>query len=328
MKINRTSEENRMPEWAFTNKETNSFADKDAVSMESMDRVAKMKDQIGDDDMVLEKDLIEKCASSKTAYFYNNAWSNSSKSELKEYAVVCGMDMSKFKSVDPMKFSSRVASVQTQMVKTASATIQLSDPFKIDEKLASSRDKLSSRDKKGEWQPEVGKEAKLAEKPSMSGIVPVRGGEDTNKNSYSQVARGQNSISDPKAIETLAESADEDTGARLRRENQAKVDSRKSKHDEWQREKIEAMEKKDILPNRHVFPTEVMNAQPGIKGEIFDFDSVPKNTEGEKIKSANDERRKAIRGEEKSKHEFSVQGNPVRGISDIFSEELKKSLGK
>lgn len=324
MKINRTSDDNRMPEWAFENKETNTFADKDAVSIENIKRIAGMKNEITEDDMVLEKDTIEKCATTKTPYFYNESWTNSIKSELKEYAMACGMNMDMFKSVCPLKFAVKTAGVK-QMIKTAS-TIVLSDPFKIDEKLASSRDMVSSRDKKGEWKPEVKKQSELADRPSMSGIVPSRGSDDITKNPESRVAKGQNSISEPDAIEKLSESTEEDTGARLKRENKEKVDSRKTKHQEWEREKIEAMEKKDILPNRHVFPTEVMNAQPGIKGEIFDFDSVPEKTKGEQIKGANVERKEAIRGKEKQKHEFVTSKSPTRTISEDFANELEKHL--
>lgn len=327
MKISRTSEDHKIPEWALENKETKDFADKDAVSLESIERVAKMKDEITSDELVVEKEIVEKCASSKSHYFYNDCWSKEAKQELKEYAIACNMDMSKFKSVDTIGFNNKYAGTK-QMIKTASTTIQLGDPFKIDEKLASSRDRVSSRDKSGEWKANVSKELKLSEKPSMSGIVPVRGGEDYNANSEPKVARGQNSIMNPSAIETLAESSEEDTGKRLRRENEERSNSRKEKLAAWEQEKIDEMVAKNILPSRHVFPTEVMNAQPGIRGKVLDLDSIPEKTEGEKIKEANIERKESIRGKEKEKHEFVTSRSPTREISDVFSQELKKALGK
>lgn len=314
------AKEAKMPEWAFTNKEINEFADKGAVSIEDMDRVAKMTDLISDDDMVLEKDRIDKCASSNSSYFYNMSWPNKAKSELKEYAMACGMDMDKFKAVELSKFVHKAASFEAPMVKTASA-ICLSDPFKIDEN-------ISNAHEKSKWSPELKGASKLSDKPSMNGIVPIRGGEDCNANSESKVAPGQNSISNPGAIQALAESVEEDTGARLRRENEEKVNQRRVDHDGWEKEKIEAMEMKNILPNRSVFPTESMNAQPGIKGEVFDFDSVPEQTDGEKIKQANVDRKEAIRGKEKSKHDFISERSPVRGISDTFAEELKKHMSE
>lgn len=315
------SEENQMPEWTMVNKETNEFADKNAVSLEDMDRVAKMTDLISDDDLVVEKERIDKCSSSKSSYFYNMSWPDSAKAELKEYAMACGMNSDKFKAVDPSKFIQKSASVEASMVKTASATITLADPFKIDAN-------ISKAHEKSKWVPELKGASKLSECPTMSGIVPVRGGEDYNANSESKVAKGQNSISNPNAIQSLAESQEEDTGARLKRENKEKAESRKAEHSNWQKEKIDAMELKNILPNRSVFPTEVMNAQPGIRGEIFDFASVPEKTEGEKIKQANIDRKEVIRGKEKQKHDFITEKSPVRGISDAFAEELKKHLSE
>ena len=49
---------------------------------------------------------------------------------------------------------------------------------------------------------------------------------------------------------------------------------------------------------------------------------------GEKIKDANVERKIAIRGEEKQKHEFMPSKSPSRGISDDFAVELEKYLKK
>lgn len=44
------------------------------------------------------------------------------------------------------------------------------------------------------------------------------------------------------------------------------------------------------------------------------------------ISEANEDRRKEIQGEDKEEHEFELQKNPARQISDTFGEELKKYL--
>lgn len=319
MKINRASEEMLTPDWAFS-KETKEFFTKETVNSEELNRLANLSSDISDEDIVSEKEKIEICASSKTPYHYNTNWNNDVKSELKEYASVCGLDETKFKAINPSKI---VASTETKMVKTASveAPKLVIDAFKIDEKIANGY-------QKGKWEQEVKKAEKLNQKPSMTGIVPVRGGEDYFTNSESKVAKGQNSITDPDAIGKLAKSLEEDTGARLRKENKIKEEARKVNHANWQTDKIEAMDKKDILQTRRVFPTECLNAQPGIRGEVFDFTSVPEKTVGEGIKSANEKYRKSIKGDTKAKHEFDVAKNPTREISDVFSGELAKFLKK
>lgn len=320
MKINRMAEENQIPNWALNGKGSEYF-EKETMKIDDINKIATAS-ELSEADLVIEKDKIEQCASSNSIYHYSMSWSSSVRSELKEYAMVCGMNMAKFKGVNPSAISHIEAS-SNNMVKTASASsnIVLSDPFKLDEKIANVHEK-------SKWSPEVTKEAKLSDKPAMSGIVPIRGGEDYLSNTDAKVARGQNSISDPDAISKLAESTIEDNGARLRRQNLEKEEAKKTRHDEWQQEKIASMEGKEILPNRYVFPTESMNAQPGIKGEVFDFSKIPDKTEGEKIRESNEARRKEIRGEEKDKYEFKLERSANRGISDTFADELKKHLNQ
>jgi hypothetical protein len=321
MKINRIAEEKTAPEWVFDNEQASEYIDHKTLKAEEVNTILKMSSNISEDDIVMEKDKIEKCASSNSTYYYNTGWSPSVKAELKEYASVCKMNMSNFKAIEPSSLTS-IAS-DSKMVKTASVAeaprLVLSDPFKLDEKIASGFEKTK-------WVPELKDASKLADRPTMSGIIPVRGGEDYFANSESKVAMGQNSISNPKAIETLAESTVEDTGARLRRENKEKESSKKTRHEDWQKEKVEAMVGKEILPKRYIFPTECLNAQPGIKGEVFDYSKLPEKTAGEQIHGQNEDRRKAIRGEDKSKYEFAVAKNPTRSISEDFGSELAKHL--
>ena len=315
------AEENMAPEWVFDNKQATEYLDKKTLHANDINDILKMSSNISDEEIVMEKEKVEKCASSNSAYYYNAAWPTQIKSELKEYAAICNMDMSKFKAINPTDFADKVVTAkdETKMTKTASTTLVLSDPFKLDEKLAGGHTKTK-------WHPELKNASKLEDKPAMNGIVPVRGGEDYFANSESKVAKNQNSISDPNAIDRMAKSEVEDTGARLRRENLEKENAKKTKHEEWQKEKIEAMAGKDILPNRYVFPTECLNAQPGIRGEVFDYSKLPEKTAGEQIKEQNNERREQIQGKEKGKYEFNIAKSPTRSISEDFSSELAKYL--
>jgi hypothetical protein len=200
-------------------------------------------------------------------------------------------------------------------------TAMLNDPFKLDEKAD------TSHMDKANWE-DVQRQSSLNDKPAMMGSVrPIRGGEDYNANPFSQTARGQNSIDNPDAIKALAESEEEDTGARLRKENEQKEEAKKAEHERWQKDKIASMEDSDIIPKGNIFPTESMTAQPGLKEDVFNFD-VPDKTEGEKIAEANEERRKAIQGEDKEQHEFELKTSPKAEISDTFADALKKALRK
>ena len=113
-----------------------------------------------------------------------------------------------------------------------------------------------------------------------------------------------------------------------KRQNEEKAAGRETHHKEWEQEKIDAMEKSEIIPKGNVFPTEAMNAQPGIRGDVFDFDNIPEKTAGEQISDRNEEHRKEIQGNDKEEHEFTMKSATVRGISDTFSSELEKALKK
>lgn len=325
MKINRVAEEKITPEWIFENKDAVNHIDKNTLKANDVESILKMASTLSEEDIIIEKDKIEKCASNNSPYYYNANWTPKIKSELKEYAQVCGINSPNFKAIEPKAIESlsttHIAS-DNKMTRTASKVEQklvLNDPFKLDEKLAGSHEKTK-------WTPELQFATKLAEKPSMSGIIAVRGGEDYFANSESKVARGQNSITDPNAIDKLANDSKEDTGSRLKRENKEKEEQKKKRHETWQKEKVEAMKKNDAVPGRKVFPTESLNAQPGVKGEVFDYSKLPERTQGELLKEQNETRKKQIRGEDKPKHEFSIAKNPTLNISDDFSSELKKFL--
>ena len=323
MKINRMSEDKSAPSWFFEKLDDKSSFSDEYISPDSAQKISSSS--VSDNDLVSQRDEIEKCTKEGKSYHYNAKWSDKVKSELKEYALACGMNMDRFKAVRPENIDNIIsvhkeANMSPEETKKDSK-MALKDPFKIDE----INEKKSER---SDWQ-EIKKAKNLSDKPSMdSRVIPVRGGEDINKNSDPKVARGQNSIKDPDAIKREIESSPEDTGARLRRENKEKEASKKTNHQEWQKEKIKAMAGKEIIPNRKVFPTEVMNAQTGIKKEPFDYSDMPEKTDGEKLKESQVEHKKSIRGEDKKKHEFNIQSETKASVSDTFAEELKKHLKK
>ena len=334
MKINRMANEKLAPEWIFSS--SNKLANLDLITEEDMKNFESFPSKLMDKDIVNQRDRIEQCANASSVYHCNSKWDKKTISALKEYAIVCGMKDDKFKMVDPQQITDirtvqadsnksvakeiRKAELCVKASKSASEAVELimEDPFKLD--------KIAEIEKpKANWQNVEGQRS-LSEKPSMmtGAIKTVRGGEDYNANSNLNPAIGQNSITNPNAIENFVKSEVEDTGARLKRENQEKEAQKQTNHKAWEQEKVAAMKGSQIIPRGNVFPTEVMNAQPGIYTQI-DPKDLPERTMGESLAGMNADRKKSIRGESK-KHEFVPSRSAVRGISDTFADELLKQL--
>jgi len=330
MKINRVSLAEFAPDWVFEGSNTPEFSDSEYITSDTYNVIKSMPDSLDADALVIERDRIEACAKKGSLYHCSKSWDAQSRSALKEYAIVCGMDLTKFHTVSPEEVVEKYASSESRFDKQMDRGLGISkeeasmieDPFKLD--TAGDNDYM----KEASWE-DVKKPLTLNNRPSMmsNAIKPVRGGEDYFENSDIPVARGRNSINNPGAIEALAENEQEDTGARLKRENEERASQREANHESWEQGKVDAMEFNDIIPKGKVFPTEVMNAQPGIRGEVFDFDSIPEQSEGEKLAKANDDRRKLIQGEDAEAHEFMPRKAPVLSISDTFGAELAKHLG-
>ena len=321
MKINRMAEENKAPSWAFESQESQSQMDSKILLSKDVERLISLpvKGDLSEDQLVEERDVIEKCASSNKKYFYNVGWGDNIVNALKEYASVCGIDL---KSLQPLSFdyisNIKRLSSNDSIIKTASSEKSnlTVDAFKIDEKI-NALDKEESN-----WQ-EVRPSIKLNNKPSLisNTVRSLRGGEDYLANSIPQTARGQNSILDPNAIDNYVKDSKEDVGDKIIRENKQKMDQYKNRKAEWEKEIIEGNNSiVDMGSRGKVFVTESMNVQSGIKGDVFNYDVMPEKTVGETIKDINEERQK------NKKHTFETKGQSSASISDDFTESLKKYL--
>jgi len=338
MKINRVADEKLVPQWVIGHKSVSEIPSH--LSEKEFERISSMPVELPEDGMVSEREQIEVCASTGSIYHISSNWSNDTKSALKEYASVCGMDSSRFKEINPEAIVEDVGIIQSDIsnsraIKMAEnmvsdkKTLVLNDPFKLDVEAKSIKD--------DNWQ-SVKLQSKLDDKPSImtSAVKPVRGGEDYFTNPETKTARGQNSIGNADAIKTLAESAEEDTGARLRRENKERENQKVQKHQDWEKEKIEAMAGSEILPRGKVFPTELMNAQPGLSTPSsqmgvyakFDPKDIPEKTAGESIKEGNEQKRKSIQRDVTKTEWQEVKSSSQGTISDAFAAALKKNLGK
>jgi len=287
-----------------------------------------------------ECEKIEQCSSQGQSYACPCNWPPDVIQHLKEYASVCKVRMVLGGAQKPVI----QASMEPKMTKTANYESQTSRSFNsaVDDITA----KLSAvmgdpfhiveRTDMSHMQPaiweDVKPESKLSEKPNMKSlsITTLRGGENYHKHRKGDVAIGQNSIVAPDAIENLHNSDYQTEGEKLADSNQQRRLSREEAKAEWEREKIEAMPGHEILPRGKVFPTEVLNANTGIKPTVFrEPDSMPELTVGEQLRGINAQRRESI---QRPKSEDRSWEQPSRAattsISDVFAESLQKHLGK
>ena len=335
MKIFKMADEQKIPTWS----EQAEIISSKPVPVENIRLNTTASDQVNEDIVSEECNLIEICASKDQSYYCNASWDKTTISHLREYATACGMRKDNFKLAHSSEVKKVQANTQT-LIKTASVATQedpnaklklaLGDPFKLDQKFASEEPKTN-------WQT-ITKEAKMKEIPSIANgvVVPVRGGENYNKNSDINPAKNQNSITNPDAIKTLAETQEQDTGLRLRAERLAREEERTIQQREHENEIVNSMVFKDIVPRGKVFPTECLNAQNGLSSPSsergvyakFDKDSIPDRTAGEKIKDSNVEYKKSIQRERLVDDPMEMSREATRTVSDVLANELKKALKK
>lgn len=337
MKINKVSDEKVAPTWAFGSKSLDNYEKTEAVSRKEIERlnIADPK-KITETILSKECDAIEKCATSGKTYHFNSSWDSKDINHLKEFASVCGMDANKVKGVDPKALLKEIGEIERQastsyMIKTASKVepLVLKDPFHLDERTN------TSHMEREDWQ-KIAKQSNLSEAPSIGAgtIKALRGGENYFTNADSKNAINQNSITNPDAIKEFAESTKIDNGARLKQEKAEREIAKKTNAKEWEKSIVEAMPKKDVIAKGSVFQTETMNPQSGLNkpssqmGVYADFkvEDVPTLTEGEKLKSSQDERKKSIQRPQVEKEEFHTSSSSVNKVSDTFADELKKYL--
>ena len=329
MNIFKVADEKAIPSWFVEEEDQDKSAPIEEV--ESINIAEEVDDTV----LVEECDRIEACSSNGKIYHYNSNWAANTVRHLREYAIACGMDLDKFKGFDPSNLKKEAQA--EPMIKTAQASPEatalinvMGDPFHIEERSDTSHMEPAN------WE-SIKKQENLTDAPmSMGDVIAIRGGENYFLNSDVNPAANQNSITNPNAIGELAESSVDDTGVRLRKEQEAKEAQKEANHAEWQQEKIAEMSQGDIIPKGTVFPTETLNAhtglnrpssQSGVYG-TFDPTSIPEKTAGEQIAEKNEERKASIqRPKVEDNWEKPCKQNS-RSISDSFGNSLAELLKK
>jgi hypothetical protein len=329
MNIARVADEKSAPSW---------FAavapEVESCNVEEVERINVAK-EVNDIVLAQECDRIEACSSNGSKYHYNSKWDDATVSHLKEYAKACGMKSENIRGFNPENITA-IASTKEPFVRTAQVACEeeislkdiWKDPFNIEE-----RSNTSYMDA-ANW--ETVTKQNVIDKIATTGgnVVPLRGDDNYFLNSDVNPAINQNSITNPYAIEQLAKSTEDDTGVRLKKEIAAKEAQKLKNHSDWQKEKIAAMDKLDIVSKGTVFPTESLNASTGLNKPSsqmgvyakFDPSSIPEKTKGESLASINAKHKESIQRPKVENDWEKPSRQSARSISDDFVTALASKL--
>jgi len=160
-------------------------------------------------------------------------------------------------------------------------------------------------------------------------IITVPGGDKPMTSRAVGVGRGENSIASPNAIGEFAKT--DDSGEKLHAAAKQRDAARKAEKKLWQKEMVDNAKETGAgaLSRGSVFMTESLNAQPGLRGEVFPTKSeIPDLTAGEMLKAKANDHKASISRPAVDKNAWqAVQGASRHEISEIFAQELESKLG-
>ena len=336
---------------------------KGVVTAEEANRIVSLPESLDEERIITEMDEVEKRASTGSDYFFSSKWDKTAVSRIMEYAEACGFK-GKMIAVDsedenivasasaPVSQITRTASTHTaEHISIAEA---IGDPFHLDAPQKTDedtgvrlrREAKERQERKHEGWEKVTPEKRLSNPTAMATsntVIKTPGADDYRTSPALHVRRGENSITEPDAIGTLAKT--EDTGTRLRNEAKSRQEAKKAQKIMWQAdvakqgrdiETNSGLPKGTVTSGRSVFMTSSGDAQPGLRDSMTqmgvfqsasDVEKVPDRTMGESIKSRNEDRKASIqRRKDESKEWQKLQGASRHEISDTFMEELEKNL--
>ena len=204
-----------------------------SITSEEASRIVSMPPAMNEDLLDAEMTVVEKCASVKRPYFYNRAWDARSVASLREMCLACNCTMCETSPDDETakakaaktkeetktamsKVSSTLTSASGMVIPSSSMKIDLGDTFHLDS--------VKERPAKADWQKNSA--AQKLEKPNtMAGshsIAKIGGGEDFFLSPHLFTKPGQNSVTNPMAIQALAESKEDSPKQKLVKDKEDK----------------------------------------------------------------------------------------------------------
>ena len=319
-----------------------------SITSEEASRIVSMPPAMNEDLLDAEMTVVEKCASVKRPYFYNRAWDARSVASLREMCLACNCTMCETSPDDETakakaaktkeetktamsKVSSTLTSASGMVIPSSSMKIDLGDTFHLDS--------VKERPAKADWQKNSA--AQKLEKPNtMAGahsIAKIGGGEDFFLSPHLFTKPGQNSVTNPMAIQALAESKEDSPKQKLVKDKEDKeMESKAEKTAKYKdiTAKMKMADGKNVQLGK-VFATESLNAQPGIhnpgttmKLMQQGLKAIPDQTAGEKIAGQNKEHVASIQKQASADRSWDAEkAASTFTISDSFYDSLKKRMG-
>ena len=323
-KIFTISKETSTPEW-FVNQPAQPT--KFAGTTTDADRIASLPATLTEDAFTSELDVIEKCASTNSSYFYNANWDQDITGRLQEFAAAYNVKAFAANPSDPLVLAAKTQT--TEVVKTASVAtakiqpIAISDAFQLE-----SKGNMDHMKKVSNWnQPTA--ESKVVN-PNIfmtaGAVIRMGGNEDTRIHSHLKAIPGQNSVTNPDAIKDLATQVD--TGVRLRQEAKDRTEQRQAVGKSWETEVAQAGKVAGAAAKSNIIPAAAAPASGKAFGSLH-LDAVPAKTTGEQFKSQSDARRAGIQRSVETEHAWDgLQGTTKAKVGDLLLAGLEERLMK
>ena len=335
-KIFKVADTTTVPWWLNRTADTS----KNVVDFKEATHIASMPADLTEDQLVEERDRIEQCANAKTTYRYSSSWSEGIRKQIVEYASICQVNA---EAVDPTNadlqaFAAQAAGL-SKTASTAAVAVNpiaelLGDPFHLDE-VGDMKHMATSN-----WEsvrPPVRSNDIQPIAMTSASVINIGSVNEASVPRRTRTVPGQNSLLDPNAIQTLAESKDENIVARMRSEAEARKTKRADSNRQRDAEmvaKAEAAEQEipGITPRGSVLATDAKPATGGFKGGtlIASKDTMPELTAGETIRARNQLRQaeiKAKKAQDRGSWD-TVQGSSRHEIDETFINSIKQQLGE
>jgi hypothetical protein len=327
---------------------TQTFEDMDRITGASLNNEdINITASLDEDGLSNEMAKIEKCASSGGNYAYNAAWSDSHVARLREYAAVVGFN-GKMIAVTASTDSKETIEDDATMKRLADVPVNrpeaspdlrlaVADPYLLVEL----QDAPETKDK---WET-VNPERKLASAPDqtarMGSITPIRGEFEYEKQQQLRVRKGENSLANPDAIGKLSQ--EEDTGERLKAENANHKAERKAAKSAWETETVMAAKASGVgaLSRGNVFMTASIPEKKASSGLELDMAVIELSkmnaptipdlqefTDGEKLHTANVDRKSNIQRKASTDNWQLVKGSKRPSLDDDFANALEFQMKK
>jgi hypothetical protein len=294
------------------------------------ERMSRVRESIDQSDLVEARSEIEKCAESGETFYFGSDTPDSIKKNLSEYAEAVGLSSESMQQVDSNSIRTSKKVVDAISDAAPEGNEAAPEPlFDIIPTIPTNPDVFAKNDS---WNKSQAAQS-MEYRPEDNGVVPIRGGEEYEKNPEKGVRSGENSIADPEAIDSLASSS-EKTSLETIREGNEQRKATGFDRDSWESEVASKMRDSNILPSKGARMVESPQSQNHTSSGKYresimsDSDLAPDKTVGETIPELNEKRASEIKREKEEDDWERMESSVGNMVTDVFYESLQKNLDK